>query len=375
MTDRPPVPPVAPGLVLLPSDRFFVRTIPLAPEAGVAAQVELAVESLAPFPVAQLYFGHWLSPARDSALVFAAYRKRFTSEEISRWDGATAVLPSFLALLEGKPSSPVIRVWSEARTLTAAAWDGAGSLPVAVLAREVTEPAEAGQADALVAEIRARTGLASAPLEEIFGAAGVSRNQGRDTFELKIAGRTGLIVGRGDSATADVRDKEFLGARRASQRRDLLLWRGFLACTIGLAALLVLEGVLLAGGLGLKRLKDAVQLQAPLAQKIETAQSLSVRIEEMTQHRLLPFEMLAVVNQNRPVSINFVRTTSTGLYSLEIEAQTANAADVSQYEAVLRAAPELATIETRDLRSREGVTSFILTVTFKPGSLRQEAGS
>ena len=75
------------------------------------------------------------------------------------------------------------------------------------------------------------------------------------------------------------------------------------------------------------------------------------------------------------LQIQFIRANSAGLYTMEVEAQTANAADVSQYEAALRTAPEFAGIETRDLRSREGVTTFVLTVIFKPESLRQGAGS
>ncbi len=375
MTESPPVSTASAGLCLLPSDRFFIRTVPLAAEAGVAAQVELALENLAPFPLGQLYYGYLLSPAGDEALIFAAYRKRFTPEETAAWGAAAAVLPGFLALVGGKPATPVIRVWSETRTLTVAAWDGRSPLPVAVMARETAKPAEAAARSALVAEIRARTGLAAATVSEFSGEATVSRNRGKETFELKVPAGPGLSLTEAELQPADVRDKGFLGGKRVQQRRDLLLWRGFLACTVGLAALVVLEAGLLAGNLGLRRLREVVQLQAPAAQKIETAQSLSVRIEEMTQRRLRPFEMLAVINQNRPVSINFVRTTTTGLLSMEVEAQTANAADVSQYEAVLRAAPELAGVETRDLRSREGQTSFVLTVTFKPDSLRSEAGS
>jgi hypothetical protein len=34
--------------------------------------------------------------------------------------------------------------------------------------------------------------------------------------------------------------------------------------------------------------------------------------------------------------------------------------------------PELASVETRDLRSREGITSFVLALTYKPAALHQE---
>ena len=36
----------------------------------------------------------------------------------------------------------------------------------------------------------------------------------------------------------------------------------------------------------------------------------------------LIIEMIALVNQNRPASIQFIRATTTGTFSLEVEAQT-----------------------------------------------------
>ena len=378
MTDKPQTPPASGGVILLPSDRFFVRVVPLAAGADIVAQVALALESLSPFPVSQLFHGYLVAPARDTALVFAAYRKRFSAEEISHWNKAATVLPVFLSLLGDAPTAPTVRLWAGDQGITAVAWNGRSPLPVAVIARETEQPANEALRSALVTEIRARAGLAVAPVQEFSGEATVSRNQSGEGWVLGVKGgarSVAFVLGRGEIQTADVRDKEFLTSQRSLLKRDLLLWRGFLGCAAGLAAMLVLEGGLLGVNAWLKGTKDLVQQQAVAVKKIETAQSLSVRIEEMTQRRLKPLEMLALINQNRPASIQFIRANSAGLYTMEVEAQTANAADVSQYEAALRTAPEFAGIETRDLRSREGVTTFVLTVIFKPESLRQGAGS
>ena len=166
-----------------------------------------------------------------------------------------------------------------------------------------------------------------------------------------------------------------LATRRATLKRDMLLWRGFLTCVIGLALMVVLEAAILAGGIWLNGVAVVVRAQAPAVKKIETAQTLSTRIEEMTQRHLMPLEMLAVVNQNRPASITFTRSTTSGLNAMEIELTTANATDMDQYETVLRAAPELAGIESQFQGLREGISTYRLTVTFKPGALHQEAGS
>jgi hypothetical protein len=52
---------------MLPDALFFTPSVPItkgASQAEAAAQVELALESLSPFPLAQLYYGwFWLAGA------------------------------------------------------------------------------------------------------------------------------------------------------------------------------------------------------------------------------------------------------------------------------------------------------------------------
>ena len=53
-----------------------------------------------------------------------------------------------------------------------------------------------------------------------------------------------------------------------------------------------------------------------------------------------------------------------------IEAQTASPADVSAYQTELTQNPAIETAEVGELRSRDRVTTFTLTVTFKAGALK-----
>src|SRR5580692_2246962 len=95
----------APDVVLLPDALFFVRAISVAdgtPPADLVAQAELALEALAPFPLAQLYYGFYHPPGIPLALLYVAYRKRFTTEQTAAWAGADLVVPSFVALLGGE---------------------------------------------------------------------------------------------------------------------------------------------------------------------------------------------------------------------------------------------------------------------------------
>jgi hypothetical protein len=57
--------PPPPNVVLLPDALFFTRAIPVSAGASATealSQVELALETISPFPLAQLYYGAYWVP-------------------------------------------------------------------------------------------------------------------------------------------------------------------------------------------------------------------------------------------------------------------------------------------------------------------------
>ena len=93
--------PPPPRVALLPDSAFFTRTIPVpegATPAEVAAAVELGLEAASPFPLAQLYHGWYWRPSSPHAFAFAAYRRRFSADEVATWADAELVLPAFAIL-------------------------------------------------------------------------------------------------------------------------------------------------------------------------------------------------------------------------------------------------------------------------------------
>ncbi|HXN35204.1 MAG TPA: hypothetical protein VN877_03480, partial [Opitutaceae bacterium] len=127
--------PPPPRVVLVPDAVFFSRSIAVpsgASGAEVVSQVGLALEALSPFPLSQLYFGYHRPAGAARALAFAAYRRRFTADQLAGWAGADHVMPAFAAILgcEAGPGATVIL--SAADGLTAVHWDE-GPVPSAVL--------------------------------------------------------------------------------------------------------------------------------------------------------------------------------------------------------------------------------------------------
>lgn len=369
-----PAPAVAlDEVVVLPAEAFFVRRVPLDAASPAVEQVELALETQAPFALGQLYYGFLPAPDGASALAFATHRRLFAAEG---WDGAAAVLPAFVALLGDAPTGKAVRTWSDGNSLIVSAWDGNGALPVLVLARRVEPATEAAERDRLLDEAKARLGELGA-IEEFVGPISVVPR--KEASEFTVARRTGgTLTTRCEEAAVqamDVRDKAVLADRRATQQRDRFLWRMLLVTVGGIVLAAILEVVLFLGGVLLNQQREAQRILAPEVEKIQTAQTLGTRIEEMAQRRLRAMEMLAVVNSVRPGGVVFSRSVTNGRDTIEIEGQSANADNVGAFESSARALPQVATLEVSNVGLREGLTTFRFVATFKDGSLAAVTGT
>lgn len=366
-------------VTLLPDTCFFVRVVPLATGEGAdaaATQVELAVESLAPFPVSQLYYGFFTRPGLDRALVFAGYRKRFPSDETADWARADFVAPAFASLLGAStPAGATTWLVAYEHELTAIHFGDTSGVPTEVrslpLAPEADGPARAAARDALLRLLPGSRTVLDLPAPALDLAS---------TTENELVFRAGDLVSTLPLAAGevlDVRDKGELSSRRQARGRDQWLWR----VLIGFAALLVLCGVAEVGLIGARMWHQTratqVAVQRPDVESIITKRNLATRIEELSSKRLLPFEMVTVVGEARPSgNIQFLSMTTTGLYTLQLEAQTPAGAqgEIDAFQSALRRLDVCERVDVQGLESRAGVAAFRLIVTFKPDALKP-AGS
>lgn len=342
--------------------------------APVAAQVELALEVAAPFALEQLYHGYLPAPDGRGALVFATHRRLFPGEG---WPQAGVVLPVFAALLGAPPAGERVRLWQAPGGVVAAAWDGRSPLPVVVLARATEAGGEAASRQALLDDLTGRLGGRRPEIDEFAGPVTARPVPADRGWELQIAARgsnatLATTLTPEVLAAMDVRDKAVLAARRQVRRREMVLWRTLVAGLVVLGMGASLEIGLLVTDRIQARWRAEQAGRAGEVSRIEIAQTLGTRIEEMTARRLRPFEMLALVNDVRPAAVRFVRCSTAGLTTLEIEGQASDAASVGAFEGALKGRPELASTEVRDVRLREGVTTFQLVATFHPEALVEE---
>jgi hypothetical protein len=368
--------PPPPNVVLLPDALFFTRVVAVsegATTAAAAAEIELALEAVSPFPLAQLYYGWFWKPGSRHALLFAAYRRRFTAEQTAAWAEAELVLPTFAALAGAEVPGATTIVLTAPEGLTAVHWEAPG-VPSQVkflpLAPEANEEERARLREDLLRAIggsKKTIDLAAAPAAD-------SAKSDRE-----VIFRAGEVVSRlpaPSGSTLDVRDKAELAALRAARGRDVLLWR----LTVGAAAALVLLGLGelgLVGGRFWQQSRTAiVRAQQPTVLKIMSSQSLANRIDELATKRLLPFEMITQMiapEDRKPKEIQFVRVrakTSDGINKIEVDCTSSNDALLPVYKNTLSALPTVQSVEDLNFQTRNGTATFTLVVTFKPETLK-----
>ena len=368
--------PPPPKVALLPDALFFTRAVPVttgASAAEAAAQLELALEGISPFPLAQLYYGWYWVPGAEHGLVFAAYRRRFTSEQTAEWEQVELVLPAFAAVLGANVEAATTIVLDSPDGLTAVHWSDprvADRVVFRPLALESTEEERA----------RVREEL----LREVGGSKKVIAIESPISADVAASDRE-IVFRAGDfesrlpvavAAAVDVRDKAELASLRKARRRDIGMWR----IALGSAALLLLLGageLALMGGqawLGVRERLYAVQ--KPRVDRIEKEDELTRRIDDLATKRLLPLEMVTQVvgenNERIPSDIQFTRVQadqSIGLYTLFIQGKTDNVAQVNAYEAALKNLPSVQNTQTKSFQVSGGRATFEIAVTFKPGAL------
>lgn len=365
--------PPPPKVALLSDAMFFTRAVPItagATAAEAASQVELALEAVSPFPLSQLYYGWFWVPGAGQALVFAAYRRRFTTDQTADWSEAELVLPSFGAVLGATVEPATTVMLSGVDGITAVHWE-TPAVPSNVLFTPV-DPDASEEERARVREELLRTIGGSRNVIDL--AAPVAAESAQSDRELVF--RAGDVVSRVPATTAsalDVRDKADLAALRNARKRDILLWRITLGAAAGLLLLLLGEFALFGGRQWQRVRLREFTAQKPLVDKITHLHELAHRIDEIATKRLLPIEMVIASAEAKPDEITFTRAVaerSKGLYTLVVEGTTANAAQINVYEAALRALPSVKNAAATIAQMRPDRTSFYLTVEFKPDVLK-----
>ena len=363
---------------LLPDGRFFMRSVPVAPDADpavVSEQVQLALETLSPFPLAHLYHGHFWQPGSARALVYAVYRKRFSAEETAAWNEAQIVFPAFAVLLAAAAAPGTVRVLLSADAITVFHWGDDCPVPsqavIHPLALEATEAERSAARDQLLRDL----GLGESTVEEwAYPELRAVADSGELTF---LAGENEVKLSAGFAAPLDIRDREEIDARHNTQRRDIRLWYGSLAavgllvlCAVGQVALMVNQSKL-------KAVQEKIDANKPIVAEIKSTEDTANTIKEAASRHLYPLEMLGYVNAKRPENTTLTTNTSqidpkTNASVFTATATTNDPLEVEAFKAALLTLPVVQSAEATISRQQAETTTFTVTVTFKPNAVVHE---
>lgn len=370
--------PPPPKVVLLPDTSFFTRVVPVgagATDAEAAGQIELALEAMAPFPLAQLYYG-WFRPAgAEQALVFAAYRRRFTTEQTAAWADAQAVLPAFASVLGAAAAAGTTVILAAPEALTAVHWTAPG-VPALVAVRTLGPDATDEERGTVRAELIRGCG-GSVQVIDLAAPPAAQPARGDGELGFKADDFTSLLPAA-VAAALDVRDKAELAALRAARKRDVLLWRITLGCAAALGLLLLGEFALIGGQAWQKVRLGQYNAQKALVEKITGLHEHSSKIDDLVTKRLLPIEMVNLLDEKRPGEVQFTRVQadqSRGLYAIVVEGTTTNAAQLNVYEAALKAQTAAIDRVENSIQIRGERATFMMTVTFKAEALKPADGA
>ena len=361
---------------MLPGNRFFVRRLTVEGE-DVPGQVNLALEAISPFPLEQMLVGFVTSADGKQVLAYAAHRRRFTAEESFAWPEDCQVVPEFLALCGHRPTTDALIVHRGDERLTALAWKAGDELPLAIVVAELADADEAG----IAREAAARADLpADVAVENVTGALSGSIVEG--DLVLKREGNGTFTIPKNGLDDSDIRDSDFLAERRKKERLNLILWN---AARLGAAVIVVSLILDLAGmvvGMRSSSLEAANEARRPVVEDIEASQAITSRILELGVKRLLPIEMLALVNEKRPATVEFTniqcelkkaKDSTIAKPMMTVDAKTPNAGDISDFLKAVQAMPEVEAATNSEPRVRETSTTFRVEITFKQAVLLKAA--
>jgi len=361
---------------MLPGNRFFVRRLAVEGE-DVPGQVNLALEAISPFPLEQMLVGFVTSADGKQVLAYAAHRRRFTAEESFAWPEDCQVVPEFLALCGHRPAAGGIVVHRGEERLTALAWKAGEELPAAIVVAELADADEAG----LAREAAARADLAAdSPVENLTGALTGAIVEGNLILKGEFEGT--FTIPKKGLDDSDIRDSDFLAERRKKERLNLILWNVARAGVAVLVLSLLLDIAGFVVGLRSHALEVANEARQPLVEDIEESQKITDRILELGVKRLLPMEMLALVNEKRPATVEFtnvhceVKKLKDSVLTkpvMTVDARTPNAGDISDFLRAVQAMPEVEAVTNTEPRVRDTSTTFRLEITFKQAALLKAA--
>lgn len=351
-----------PDVLVLPAEYFFIEKVEvptaLAP-AELADFAELSMEAVSPFPLDQLRWGFLIAPDSQHLLIYAALKERLKLAGHTELETYTWVLPDFTTLQGARFTRDTEVVLEGEHYTTSFLLPSGEASPenIRSLPAGSDTPCSTGQSIHLK--------LLAVELSE----------QSIPTFKFETIGESPadgawspLEPDEASLWNADIRTSSFKDVERSARRTTSLVTRVMGYAAIFAIVLVVLEGLLFAGGFWLKTRTARIDEQATPVRRIEDKQSLLNKLDQVAQNELRPIAMLTAANEVRTAlgttGIEYDETIIDSSNRLTIEGKANTINELNLYTESLRQSGKFQLAEDPKYFTRDSQTTFTVTLDY-----------
>lgn len=351
-----------PDVLVLPAEYFFIEKVEvptaLAP-AELADFAELSMEAVSPFPLDQLRWGFLIAPDSQHLLIYAALKERLKLAGHTELETYTWVLPDFTTLQGARFTRDTEVVLEGEHYTTSFLLPSGEASPenIRSLPAGSDTPCSTGQSIHLK--------LLAVELSE----------QSIPTFKFETIGESPadgawspLEPDEASLWNADIRTSSFKDVERSARRTTSLVTRVMGYAAIFAIVLVVLEGLLFAGGFWLKTRTAKIDEQATSVRRIEDKQSLLNKLDQVAQNELRPIAMLTAANEVRTAlgttGIEYDETIIDSSNRLTIEGKANTINELNLYTESLRQSGKFQLAEDPKYFTRDSQTTFTVTLDY-----------
>ncbi len=375
-------------VLLVPGEVFYCHSLTLPPEISdseIDQFAELSLEGLSPFPLDQLLWGFLRDEKTSLILIYAAYRESINKLGVENLDQYYHVLPSFITINGVSFDEPSITFLSENNSMSALTFSAHSTVPENVFTLSLEN---IDNSDASLLKVKNNL-LVSLKNEgyKIDNSIYLGTSALVDSDD-KLRFKHRLISGEIDSdlnstATrlpmdekklwdADIRASSFKLKASRNRNYSRYVWSSTQLAGIAASLFLLLQFIFMMTDTWTDFRIDKVAERSDEVALIEQKNNLLLRIEQIAQNELKPFEMLATMNLKRPSSIYFTQAVSDSFNQIQVDGAASNVEVVNRYMENLRNLPLVSDAKIKKIVSRSGNAPFTVVVTFNPSPFNPE---
>jgi hypothetical protein len=375
----PQIDPVkAEQILILPSYLFFVETIEVPDElefSEIPDFAELSLESIAPFPIDQLYWGYLYSKGMQTLLLYAAHHQRVKKDGFADLPDYAWVIPDFATLSGACFNDDTLVLLEGHNSLSLIYFERDIKIPKSVWVNTCTDLITKDAIRSLKSEIHDLP--KTAPTLHLRPAVATVNENGLATFEHAASEQTEARHYDGAWQTLnptesrlwqmDVRSLDFKTAEQTKRRTSTLIARITGWAAIFALVLTGVEGLLFASQSWLKTQIVQIERQQDAVLKVEEKQILVNKLDQVAQNELRPVEMLEAANNIRlklSLGIEYDSVVIEGSNHITIEGKATSITALNRYVDSLENSGSFKLLAEQKPVTRNGKTTFKVSLVY-----------